>query len=161
MERTLTNGDAKKKLKALVQDIFVCMFCVADETGHMRSRPMTTIEIDEEGDLWFFASKESEFIHHNDVCLNYSHPDKNEYLCVTGKATLVRDEHRIRELWNPNLLAFYPDGISDSRLILIKVTPQEASYWDQKGRKMVTLFEIIDSMLSHEERREHGKLFFD
>ena len=44
------------KLREQITDIRVAMLTTVDEFGDLRSRPMATLEIGDDGDLWFFTA---------------------------------------------------------------------------------------------------------
>lgn len=164
MEKTLRHEAAFEKLKEMATDIQFCMFCTIGYTGTISSRPMTTNEVDEEGNIWFFTNKLSEVSieadQKNDVCLAYACPSKNDYLSVTGIASIVLDKSKIKELWKDIYKVWFPEGINDPELALIKVTPSNAEYWDSSSNKMVILFSMLKAKLKGEQYREgeHGKL---
>lgn len=62
----------------LIKDIKFAMLSTLDRDGRITSRPMTLQDIEFDGDLWFFASKTSEFVNHiannNEVNLTFSNP---------------------------------------------------------------------------------------
>ena len=164
MEKTLRNEAAFKKLKEMAEDIRFCMFCTIGYAGTISSRPMTTSEVDEEGDIWFFTNKLSEVSieadQKNDVCLAYACPNDNDYLSVTGVASIVLNKAKIKELWKDSYKAWFPEGINDPELALIRVTPSNAEYWDSTSNKMVILFSMVKAALtgSRYNEGEHGKL---
>ncbi len=164
MEKTLRHEAAFKKLSEMATDIQFCMFCTIGYDGSISSRPMTTNEVDEEGDIWFFTNKLSEVSiesdQKNDVCLAYACPSKNDYLSVTGTASIVLDKAKIKELWKSAYKVWFPEGIDDPELALIKVTPVKAEYWDSNASKMVVLFSMVKAAItgSRYNEGEHGKL---
>ena len=80
----------------------------------------------------------------------YSHPGNTEFLSVYGKAYISRDQDKINELWHPMIKAWF-DGKDDPDLMLLKVEPQDAYYWDTKNNKLVTLLKIAASALTDYE----------
>jgi general stress protein 26 len=164
MEKTLRNKGAWDKLTDFAESIKIGMLCTTDVHGNMRSRPMTTLLVDEEGDLWFFANRmgdtATEIGEESEVCLSYSHPGKNDYLSVSGTATIIRDKAKNKELWNSAMKAWFPNGHSDPELILIRVSPTAASYWDSNASKMVVLFSMLKAAVTGKKYKEgeHGDL---
>lgn len=164
MEKILRHDAAFKKLKEMAEDIQFCMFCTIGYQGRISSRPMTTNEVDEEGNIWFFTNKLSEVSieadQKNNVCLAYACPNDNDYLSVTGTASIVLDKAKIKELWKSAYKAWFPEGVDDPELALIKVTPVNAEYWDSTSSKMVVLFSMVKAALtgSRYSEGEHGKL---
>jgi hypothetical protein len=47
-----------------------------------------------------------------------------------GEADEVRDRAMIERLWNPAYKAWFPAGLDDPDLALIKVSAEKAEYWD-------------------------------
>jgi general stress protein 26 len=93
------------------------------------------------------------------VCLNYSHPSKNDYMCITGNAETIHDTAKAKEMWSPLLKAWFQGGPDDTELRLIKVVPNEAAYWDSNSNRMITFFAMIKSAITGKYNEgEHGKL---
>lgn len=135
--------DNIKKLHDLIKDIRFAMLTTVEEDGTLRSRPMATQEFEFDGDLWFFTSadapKVKEAQHDRHVNVSYSDPHNQKYVSVSGKAELVSDRAKIEELWNPLFKAWFPDGLDDPNLALLKVNVDKAEYWDSPSSKVVRL----------------------
>src|SRR5215217_731265 len=124
MEQT-AKEEAIKKFKYLVHDVNICMFTTIDDHSTLFSRPMSTAKIDEEGNAWFFTNEFSEKIQEvskdNIVNLIYSHPAKNIYVNVKGTCTVIIDRKRMEELWKPSMKTWFPEGLDDAKICLVKV----------------------------------------
>ena len=134
MSEPTTRTEQIEKLRALVKDIDFCMLTTADQDGTLRSRPMSTQQAEFDGDLWFFTAantaKVEEVQRDHHVNVSYSDPEKNCYVSVSGTAQVMRDQAKINELWSPVLRAWFPKGPDDPNLALLKVTVNQAEYWD-------------------------------
>lgn len=132
-----------KKLRDLIKDIKFAMLTTIEDDGSLRSRPMATQDCDFDGDLWFFtnakAPKVEEVQHDQHVNVSYAEPDQQKYVSVSGTAQLVRDRSKIEELWNPLFKAWFPQGLEDPDLALLKVNVDKAEYWDSPSSKVVRL----------------------
>jgi len=163
MEKDFEDNQAIKKLKSLAEDIRFCMYTTIED-GKIVSRPMTTMDIDAEGNVWFFTSRHTELVkdaHRGDtVTLIYSDPQNNTYLSVSGTASIVESERRKDELWNMMTKAWFPGGKDDPDLAVLRVTTQEAAYWDSTSSKMVVFFSMLKAVVtgSTPDGGEHGKL---
>ena len=150
--KNLYNEDAVKKIKDFVNDIEVCMFCTKVTDVPFRTRQMATLEVDDEGNLWFFTGKSSDKndeIKDNDtVQLIYAKNSDAHFLTITGHATVVHDKAKKDELWNPIVKAYFPGGKEDPDLALLKVKPEAAHYWDTVYGKMVTWFKMAASAVT-------------
>ena len=151
MEKNLQNAEAAKKFKKLISDINVCMF-ITNNPEHEHTRPMATIEVEDEGTLWFFTDirsiKVEEVSTVSKVHLAYAHPGKESYVDVWGQATVVTDKQTIVDKWSPLVKAWFPDGIDDPNLGLLKVQPTQVYYWDAESGKMVQLLKMAASIVT-------------
>ena len=139
------------KVRELIDDIDICMF-VTQNGVKFKSRPFPTTKVDEAGNIWFFTNKDSDTIEELktsfQVNLAYSHPGNNDYLSVSGNAFMVEDQEKINELWSPVLKAWFPEGKESENVILIKVEPHGAAYWDASDNKLVELFKIGKALVT-------------
>ena len=141
--KDLEREEAKKKLKEMAEGIDFCMFCT--KLGHFPfdSVPMSTREVDKDGNIWFMSKMHSDKNHaileDNRVMLLYALPGKAHFLTVCGRAKILKDEEKTEELWNNFAKAWFEEGKKDPELTLLKVEPESAHYWDTKHGKMVAL----------------------
>lgn len=153
-------------LKEMTESVRICMFNTLTADGEFHSRPMATAKIEDDGSIWFFTNeyspKSKELSAESKVNLAYSDPSKNTYLYVNGTAALVDDPARKEKYFSPAVKAWFPDGTADPALILIKVTPEIAEYWDSSSSKMVIAFHMLKAIVTGEtpNEGEHEKLKF-
>ncbi len=78
-----------------------------------------------DGTLWFFTRASShkvvEVAEDQRVNLSYAHPGKQDYVSVSGRASLVRDRAAIDEHWTESLRTWFPKGKDDPEIALLKV----------------------------------------
>ncbi|GAB3431919.1 pyridoxamine 5'-phosphate oxidase family protein [Massilia solisilvae] len=145
------------------------MFTTADQHGHLISHPMTLQLTDDGGGLWFYTATTAplwENIAHNpEVNLSFARPDDMLFVSVSGRAERVVDRERIRDLWNVGVQAWFPAGPEDEHVVLVRVDPHAAAYWDSKESKMVRLFEYARAAFTGNrpdvEPGEHGTIPLD
>ena len=147
-------SEAIGKLKELLEGIDFCMLTTLDG-GHLRSRPMSTQQVEFDGDLWFFTSdathKVEEINKDGRVNVAYSQPDENRYVSVSGNAEVVKDRAKIEELWNPIHRAWFPEGLDDPTLCLLKIKIEQAEYWDVSSSKIVQIFGFVKALATGTE----------
>lgn len=158
-DSTHSTGEANvRKLAELIKDIKFAMLTTADPDGALRSRPMATQSTEFDGELWFFTSdasgKAASIKADQHVNVAYSNPDDNHFVSVTGRASIVKDRNKIKELWNPLLKTWFPDGVDDPQIALIRVSVDSAEYWDSPSSKLVHLYGFAKAMLTG--RRPEG-----
>lgn len=132
----LYGQEARDKIWDLIKDIKVAMMATWDEDSHKaHARPMMALETDEfDGTLWFFTSRDSrkaqEVSESHEALLNYAEPKGMNYVSVSGQATLVDDREKIVELWTDYARIWFPDGIDDPNLTLLRFDADEAEFWE-------------------------------
>lgn len=130
----LTTNESIQKLGEMIVDIHVAMLTTVDPDGSLYSRPMACPQNKFDGDLWFFTSRRSGKIHAiiNDqhVNLGFADPKNQRYISVSGRAEIVKDIDKAKDLWSVAYKAWFPEGLRDPDLILIKVNVENAEYWD-------------------------------
>jgi general stress protein 26 len=143
-----------KKLSELVKDVRFAMMTTVELDGSLRSRPMATQQTEFDGDAWFFttetAPKVDEVEHDRRVNLSYAAKDDNVWVSMSGTAEVVRDRAKMEELWNPALKAWFPDGLDQSDLALIKVHVEQAEYWDATSNKIAFVGGMLKSIAKGE-----------
>ena len=163
MQKDFQDQEAIKKLKSIAEDIRFCMYTTYKD-GKILSKPMTPQDIDADGNIWFFASKQDNGLGADlakeNVTLIYADPRDSAYLSITGSAAVVNDEAKKEELWSPMAKAWFQGGKDDPDLIMIKVTTEEAAYWDSGTSKMVVFFSMLKAAVtgSEPDGGDHGKL---
>src|SRR5690606_18831354 len=153
-QKNLYNQEAKDKIKELAESIDFAMMCTNLQNIPFHSIPMSTKEVDEEGNIWFLSSKESHHTQHllkdNRSVLVYSKPGNMSFLKVYGFGQIVRDKERIESLYGKMDNTWF-DGVDDPKLCAIKIQPREAEYWEPKHNKVVTLFKMGVGALTNSE----------
>ena len=148
-----------EKLRSLIEDIDTAMLTTIDG-GVLRSRPMQTQETEFDGDLWFFTSsdthKTEEIEKDNRVSVSYAKPSDNIYVSVSGRAEVVRNRAKIEQLWNPAYKAWFPEGLNDTNLILLKISVEQAEYWDSSSSAVVHVYGFVKALATG-ERAEGGE----
>ena len=161
---TLNSSHQTAELASKIKSVRFAMFTTTDDYAHLVSRPMTNQDMDAEGNLWFYTSSNTDLWENigarPEVNLAFAEPADHLYVSVSGTAERVVDRDKIKELWNPAVKAWYPNGPDDPHVMLIKVVPHAAEYWDSNGNAMVQLFKMAKAVLtgSTPDGGEHGKL---
>jgi len=148
------------KLYALIDDIRICMMTTIEEDGRLASRPMYGLEADKAGDLWFFTRIESpkiiEISRDGHVNLAYSHPAKQHYISVSGRAEIVRDIGHIKDKWAEPMRTWFPEGKDDPQLALIRVHPEHGEFWDSPSSTVIHLYGYVKAVATGSSPDELG-----
>jgi general stress protein 26 len=147
----LTAQKGVEKIKDLVDDIKICLFCTHLKTDDgSKARPMAAQEVDDEGNIWFFSGldsdKNQEIKQDKHVQLFFSDPSKSSFLVVNGEAQEIVDHQKFEEYWSPLVKTWFKEGKDDPNLSLIKVVPHTNYYWDVDGNRMVNFLKMLASV---------------
>ncbi len=140
------------KLVDLAKDIKVAMFTTTDDEGHYVSRPMAAQHIEDDSDLWFFAERTSSVVAqiamrpHVGITLS----SNDTWISIDGDAHMVDDSEKAKELWNTFVEAWLPQGPDDPSVVLIKVEPHTAEYWDSPGGRVASLISLVKAKVTGE-----------
>jgi general stress protein 26 len=133
MEIDEQHDAALAKVAEMVGDAKFAMLTTLEKDGTLRSRPMATVQVDSDGNLWFFTTLSSPKIVEGQpdqqVNLCYVRAEKQDYLSVSGTAELVHDKGKMQALWSPWLSPWFPKALDDPDLALLKVSMLAVEYW--------------------------------
>jgi general stress protein 26 len=152
------------ELSAKIRPVRFAMFTTQDANAHLVSQPMTIVESDDAGGMWFFTSTLAELwdniAHQPEVNLSFVDQEGSLFVSVSGTAERVVDRARIRAMWNAVVQAWFPNGPDDEHAVLVRVAPHAAEYWDSNDSKMVRMFQIAKAAMSgtRPDAGEHGKI---
>lgn len=151
MTQNRTHAENIQKLADLIKNIKIAMLTTLSSSGELHSRPMQTQQFAFDGTLWFFTGRDSGKVieMRNDRHVNVSYVGDNTYVSVSGRATLVDDRKKMENLWDPMFKAWFPDGIDDPNLTLMKVSVDSAEYWDSKApNPVIKLVGFVEAVIT-------------
>jgi general stress protein 26 len=135
-----TNAESIR-LSELIEDLNVAMLTTTDDTGALVSRPMSPLQMDSDGALWFFTDRNSSKANQlSAVNLSFADDDDSTYVSISGHGEIYTDRAKIDALWTPFARPWFPDGKDSPNLALLRIKPTAAEYWDAPDSKMVRMF---------------------
>jgi len=168
MARDADDREAAEKLWQMIREMRITMMTTLNDNGMLHSRPMGTLPHAgfDNATLWFFtdatSEKAEEIERHWRVNLAYADTGNQNYVSVSGVAEMVRDRDKIRHLWRDILTTWFPKGPDDPNLALIKVTVDQAEYWDSPSSAMVWAYGYAKAKLTGERPHpgDHAQVAF-
>ena len=110
------------------------MLTTRTRDGALDSRPVEVMQVDADCAIWFFTNQTSDKVaqiqDEAHVNLALASDARKIFVSVSGLAALVADRHKLDELWRPQQTIFFPHGRDDPSLVLLRVRPTSARYWD-------------------------------
>ena len=153
------NQDQADKLWELIKATKFAMLTTEDG-GELRSRPMAASQGSFDGTLWFFtrasAHKVDEVQADQRVGVSYADPEKQNYVSMSGRASLVRDRPTIDAHWQEVLRTWFPKGKDDPDTALLKVEVTQAEYWDAPNSTMLHAYGYLKARLTGEAPHPGG-----
>lgn len=151
-ETQTSNEDGRKKVLELIKDVRISMMATYAPEGEMHARPMAARTESESGELWFFTSRSGHVVQElradPRVLLTYADPSDQNYVSITGKGAVVDDKAKAKALWNEHMRTWFPKGVDDPDLILIKVDGERAQYWDSPSSTVVYAYGYVKAALT-------------
>ncbi len=149
----LQKNEAIEKLKVLVNDIDIGMLSSFNKNNdYPYTIPMSRQEVDDEGNIWFILSSESQTYvnleQDSRVSLSFAHVSDYKFLSLNGKGHLSHDKQRIEKYWNKFVEAWFEKGKEDPTIRILQFIPEEAHYWDNKTNKLVTFLKLATSVVT-------------
>lgn len=145
----MDDNEAIKKVAEMMKGAKICSLTTVNSNGQLTSRPMAVQQIEFDGDAWFFAQRSSTKL--NEIAanpqVNIMFNSGDDWVSLSGTARQVDDIEKAGELWNPFLKAWFPEGLSDPELTLIKVHAESAEYWDSDN-KLTSLFGMVKAAVT-------------
>ena len=114
--------------------------------------------------MWFFTKKSSlkvdELKADKKVSIAIISETAHVYLMINGTASLVHDKSKMADLWNPTMDVWFPEGVKDSDIVLIKMMPQEVNYWSTNAPTTMVMFGKLPVYVAGEKKPEgeHGTM---
>lgn len=150
--KNLEHSQAIQKIKEMVKQAPIAMFCTDLMEVPCSICPMSTQQVEDDGTMWFISNIISRHTSHIEqdgrVQLVYGDHGSASYLTIFGSAEIHFNRAKLDEIWSPLAKAWFKEGKEDPDLTLIRVTPSEGYYWDTKSGKMVSFLKMIGSAVT-------------
>ena len=158
-----------ERFRDLLSGFSTAVLITHDGGKTLRARPMAIAGVDGHCDLWFLTSRDSAKAHEIQkdthvqvVCQN----GWSSCACISGRASLDQDRDKIRTLWNASFQVWFPKGLDDPDIVLIRVSVEQGEYWDNNGINRFTYaylaFKAIVTGTAPEVKEgvQHGRVTF-
>jgi general stress protein 26 len=127
------NGSQVERVWELAKKIGFAMLVTRDGE-RLRSRPMAAFVRPDDNTIYFLTDarrhKDEEI--ERDAHVNLAFADGQKFLSISGLAKVSNDRAKIHELFSTPAKAWW-DSADDPNIRVLKVTPDEAEFWDSPG----------------------------
>ncbi len=134
--------------------------------GHYHARPMELQGHDGGQAIWLATSRDSDKCRHIEhdpqVALSFHEGAHGaDYLSVSGRAELVDDRAKVRELWSAGWNAWFPEGPDQEDLVLVRIVPEHVEWVKPRGGRIRSLAVMARNALTGSRQEPAGKKGMD
>lgn len=136
-EKEILQGDeAFAKVNELLKQLPIAFMVTVDDGGKLTARPIGIVGGDAtfEGTLWFITDKRSRKVKAISsgamTTLLFQNDKEGSYLQLAGRASVVDDRAKLEELYSTLQRTWFPNGVDDPDITLVRFDADEANYWD-------------------------------
>ena len=149
------NSPELRSLAKRIEGARTAMMTMHDAQGQLSSQPMTVIEMDGNGCLWMLISKSGhtarlapEGSTTDTVNLAFSDESHSTFTSITAHATVSHDRQRKEELWSVMARPWFPQGVDDPDLAVLRLAPIKAEIWDGPDSSVLRLLAMAASVVA-------------
>ena len=145
-------AEDRSKIWDLIRHAHSALLVTVGQDGQLDSRPMGCLQTEFDDTLWFLTFRHSlkvqEIGRDDRVLVSYAKPSDYEYVSLSGRAKLVEDRQKLRELWFEGLRVWFPNGAGDPELALLAVEVDEARYWTDAASVVTYAWAYVKAALT-------------
>ncbi|MEI5673188.1 MULTISPECIES: pyridoxamine 5'-phosphate oxidase family protein [unclassified Nocardioides] len=142
--------DDRTKLIELMEELPIGMLTTTGADGSLRSVPMARQEVEPSAELWFITARDTKHVQdiaaRPHVALTFS--SRSSWVAVEGRAEVVDDTAKLRDLWTTFAEAWLPGGPEDPNAVLLRVDVTGGEYWDTPGGKVTSVLSLLKTKLT-------------
>ncbi len=134
-KEVLTGDEALTKIRQLLTQLPIA-FMVTVHDGEIVARPIGVVgdHAAFDGSLWFITDRRSRKVQAIQsgakTMLLFQNDREGSYLHLQGRAAVVEDPVKLRELYTSVQRTWFPDGPDDPHITLLRFDASSACYWD-------------------------------
>jgi general stress protein 26 len=157
----MADTEELETLNAMLKKFRFAMVTTRAADGTLTAHPLTVQETEFDGDLWFVIGRHASAVEHVQVDprVGVSFSSNDAWLSLAGRAELIDDNGKLKELWNPALEAWFPEGPEDPEIVLMKIHAEGGEYWDSPGGRVATLMAFVKQKVTGERMEGDNEKF--
>lgn len=131
----LQGEQALDKVQELLK-LFPIAFMITVSKGELTARPIGIVGDNSkfDGTLWFITDKRSRKVAAIEsgalTTLLFQNDKEGSYLQLAGRAHVVDDRARLKVLYTTLQRTWFPNGVDDPDITLVRFDADEGNYWD-------------------------------
>lgn len=136
------------QLIKLIESKSIGMLTYIDYGLALVSKPITPLQIDYKGAIWFFIDLHAVSI--GDLCnanLSFAEKRGETYMSLSGSGEINNNQTGIESLWTDSAKTWFVGGPRLTNLALLKLSPYSVEYWDVSQNRMISVYTIFSSVI--------------
>lgn len=125
-------------------------------SGGLHARPLEPRADREAGIIWFVTdvrgAKDNEIDAVHDIGLVFIDEGDRAHLSITGRAFVVRDTAKAKEIWRKSDGSWLPGGPDDPNVRVLRIEPTTAQLWNGPSSEISVAFEFAKPRLGLGEK---------
>ena len=164
MSESLSRDEQIQKIGELIADVRISTLTTVDPDGSLWTRPMAIQADGFDGTLHFFTKADSDKVarvaQNSNVAVAFSNPDDENYVMMSGRASVSNDRAMIADLWSEPMRTWFPEGADDPDLRLLRVDVDRAEYWDTPSSAIVYALGYVKAVVTGKPAKpgDHAKV---
>src|SRR5688500_4233665 len=152
-KENLTGEDALAKIRELLKQ-FPIAFMVTAQDNTIVARPIGVVgdHAAFDGSLWFITDRRSRKVQAIQggatTALLFQNDREGAYLHLTGRAVVVEDAERLKKLYTPVQRTWFPDGLDDPHMTLLRFDADRGEFWDKHNGMLRLLAAFAKAMVT-------------
>jgi len=153
-KESLTGAEALAKLRELLANFPIATMVTVETSGAITARPIGVVgdHAAFDGQLWFITDRRSRKVQAINTgavtFLIFEDHDKGAYLHLTGRAHVIEDRTRLEELYTPVQRTWFPNGLDDPHMTLIRFEGDRGEFWDRHNGMVRLLAAFAKAMVT-------------
>ena len=149
----LSGEDARAKIRGLLKQ-FPIAFMVTAQDDTIVARPIGVVgdHAAFDGSLWFITDRRSRKVQAIQsgatTALLFQNDRDGAYLHLAGRAVVVEDAERLKKLYTPVQRTWFPDGLDDPHMTLLRFDASTGNYWDGHASMLRLAFAFAKSVVT-------------
>jgi len=129
-----TQDKAEQHFSEVLKEFDQAMLVTHGSSVGFHARPMAIAKTEADGSIWFITGGDTSKVDElkNDAAILAVMQKGSKTMSIGGRGELSRDRAKIQELWKETFRAWFK-GKDDPNIVLIRLNPTEAEYWDNSG----------------------------
>jgi general stress protein 26 len=148
----LTGEKGLEKVRQLLKHFRSTMMITGNGSIHSRPMGLQGDPAKFDGVLWFFTDRTSpkalEISKDPATSLVFQSDSDSAYMHLFGEAALTDDRAKMEELYTPLIKTWFPKGLDDPRLTLIRFRADHGNFWDSPGGMLQVLAAFTKSVVT-------------